>query len=660
MSTRTWAAIFAAAGLLAAVISASPSQAMVKGKPVHALALHGEPKHGPDFTHFDFVNPDAPKGGTLITTNGNDATFDTFNGFTLKGAPVRLVGIMHDTLMASGQDEPFTMYCLVCETAEVADDNTWVEFKIRDGAKFSDDSPITGEDVAFTFAALVEKGAPIYRLYYADVSKVEAKDPKTVRFLFKNAKNRELPAILGQLPVLSKAYWEKRDFTATTLDIPVGSGAYTIDTYEIGRHVEYKRVANYWGANLAVNRGMNNFDRIRVEYFRDNTVRFESFKTGAFDFYQEYTARQWATGYEFPAVRDGRVKKMEVIDGSPMTAQSITVNLRRPMFQDRRVREALGYAFDFESLNNTIFYKQYTRLRSYWQKSDLEAKGLPSAAEMALLEPLRDKIPPEVFTAEFTRPTTDGQGDVRANLEKARDLLTAAGWVVKNGQLVNEKTNQPFIFEITEVQQGLETVLNPWIKNLERLGIKATIRIIDSTQFINRLNEFDYEVMTLPAGNTLSPGNEQAEFWSSEAADRKGSRNYSGVKDPAVDALVQKVIDAEDRDRLIAATRALDRVLTWNHYRLLTYSTSADRYAVWNKLKHPEKTPLLGLGNGAGIISWWWMDPAAAQTPAASGTPATETAAEPKSPGSNRLGIILLAIAAVAVVGFVFLRRRGK
>lgn len=648
MSKTAWAATCAAAFLVAA----SPSHAMVKGKPVHALALHGEPKHGPDLKHFDFVNPDAPKGGTLVTTNGNDATFDTFNGFTLKGAPVRLAAIMHDTLMASGQDEPFTMYCLVCETVEVAADNSWVEFKLHADAKFSDGSAITGEDVVYTFTTLVEKGAPLFRLYYADVAKVEAADARTVRFIFKNAKNRELPAILGQLPVLSKAYWEKRDFTATTLEIPVGSGAYTIDTYEIGRHVEYKRVPSYWGANLPVNRGMNNFDRLRVEYFRDNTVRFEAFKTGAFDFYPEATARMWATAYDFPAIKDGRVKKMDVVDGSPMAAQSITVNLRKPMFQDRRVREALGYAFDFESLNNTIFYKSYTRLRSYWQKSDLEAKGLPSRAELALLEPLRDKIPPEVFTKEFTQPTTDGQGDVRGNLEKARDLLTQAGWVVKNGQLVNEKTSQPFVFEITEVQAGLETVLNPWIKNLERLGIKASIRIIDSTQFVNRVNDFDFEVMTLPFANSLSPGNEQAEYWSTEAADRAGSRNYSGVKDPAVDVLVQKIIDAEDRESLITASHALDRVLTWNHYRLLTYSIAADRIAVWNKIQGPEKTPLMGLANGAGIISWWWMNPTAAQTPAA------ETAAQPESSGSNRMGIILLVIAAIAVVGFVFLRRR--
>ena len=613
MGKMTWAATCAALGLGMAAMSPFTAQALVRGKPVHAISLYGEPKYGPDFKNFDYVNPDAPKGGTLVTTNGNDATFDTFNAFTLKGAAVRNAALMHDTLMTSGQDEPFAMYCLICETAEIAPDNTWVEFKVRNGAQFSDGSAITANDIAFTFNTLIEKGAPLYRLYYADVAKVEVKDARTARFIFKNGTNRELPAILGQLPVLSKAYWSKRDFTATTLEVPVASGAYTIESYEIGRYVVYKRVPKYWAANLPVNRGMNNFDRIRVEYFRDNTVRFEAFKTGTFDFYQEYTARQWATGYDFTAIKDGRVKKMEVVDGSPMNNQSIVFNLRNPLFQDRRVRQALNYAFDFESLNKTIFYRQYTRLRSYWQKSDLEAKGLPSPAELALLEPLRDKVPPEVFTQEFTQPTTEGQGDIRSNLLKARDLLAAAGWVLKDGILVKADTGAQFAFEITEVQAGMETVLNPWVKNLERLGIKATIRVIDSTQFINRLNEFDFEAFTLPAANSLSPGNEQLEHWSSEAAKRKGSQNYSGVQDPAVDALVGKIISAQDRDSLIAATRALDRVLNWNFYRVLTYGATADRYAYWTKLQHPEKTPLLGLGNGAGIIAWWWMDPTAAK-----------------------------------------------
>ena len=605
MSKMAWVSICAAV-LMAA---SQPALAFVRGKPVHALALYGEPKFGPDFKNFDYVNPNAPKGGTLVTTNGAAETFDTLNGFTLKGVPVAYSGLMYDTLMVESRDEPFTMYCLICETVEVAPDNTWVEFKIRPIAKFQDGSPITAEDIAFTFATLTEKGAPQYRLYYADVAKVEVKDKLTARFVFKTATNRELPAILGQLPVLPKNYWSKRDFAATMLDIPLSSGPYTIESFEIGRYVLYKRAVKYWAADLPVTRGTNNFDKVRIEYFRDNTVQFEAFKTGTFDFFAENTARRWATGYDFQAVKDGRVTKLEISDGSPMGNQSITLNIRRPLFQDRRVREALGLAFDFESLNNTVFYKQYTRLRSYWQRSEMEAKALPSPAELALLEPLRDKVPPEVFTKEFQQAANSDQAALRVNLLKARDLLAEAGWVVRDGTLM--KGNTAFVFEVVEYQANMETVLNPWIKNLERLGIKATIRVIDTTQYANRMNDFDFDATTIPSGNSLSPGNEQADFWSSDSATRKGSANYGGVSDPAVDTLVKKIIDAEDRPSLIAATRALDRVLTWNYYRLLTYSAPVDRLAYWDRLQRPAKIPLLGwAASGAAVVTLWWMDPA--------------------------------------------------
>ncbi len=604
MSKTAWVSI-----CLAAMIAAcQPAQAFVRGKPVHALALYGEPKFGPDFKNFDYANPNAPKGGTLVTTNGAAETFDTLNGFTLKGVAVAYSGLMYDTLMDESVDEPFTMYCLVCETVEVAPDNTWVEFKIRPIAKFQDGSSITAEDIAFSFTTLAEKGAPFYRMYYADVAKVEVKDKLTARFTFKTNTNRELPAIVGQMPVLPKSYWSKRDFTATTLDTPLASGPYTIESFEVGRYVLYKRVPKYWAADLPVMRGRYNFDKVRVEYFRDNTVQFEAFKNGTFDFFAENTARRWATGYDFPAVKDGHVKKLEIADGSPMSYQSITLNLRRPLFQDRRVREALALAFDFESLNKTVFYQQYARLRSYFQRSEMEAKGLPSPAELALLEPLRDKVPPEVFTQEYNPATDDDQAALRANLLKARDLLAAAGWAVKDGALM--KGNTPFVFEVTEEQPNMETVLSPWIKNLERLGIKATLRVIDTTQYLNRMNEFDFDATTIPSGNSLSPGNEQSEFWGSESAGRSGSSNYSGVKDPAIDALVKKVIDAEDRPTLVAAARALDRVLTWNYYRLLTYSSPKDRLAYWDRLQHPEKIPLVGWGAaGTGVVSLWWMDP---------------------------------------------------
>jgi microcin C transport system substrate-binding protein len=615
MSRTAWVSACVGLALTAALLGPliSPAQAFVRGKPVHALALYGEPKFGADFKNFDYVNPDAPKGGTLVTTNGAATTFDTLNPFTLKGVAAVNAALMHDTLMVGGLDEPFTMYCLICETVEVAPDNTWVEFKLHPTAKFQDGSPITAEDIAFSFATLVEKGTPVYRLYWQDVAKVDVKDKLTARFVFKTSTNRELPAILGQLPILSKAYWSTRDFAETTLDVPVASGPYTIESFEVGRYVLFKRDPKYWAANLPVSRGTSNFDHIRVEYFRDNSVQFEAFKSGTFDFFAENTARRWATGYDFPGVKDGRVTKLEVSDGSPMAHQSVTFNLRRPLFQDRRVRQALGLAFDFEGLNKTVFYQQYTRLRSYWQQSDLEAKGLPSPAELALLEPLRDKVPPEVFTQEFNQATNNDQGELRTNLLKARDLLIEAGWVVRDGVLVKSDTGQPFAFEILENSPTMETVLNPWIQNLQRLGIKATMRVIDVTQFVNRINDFDFDATTIPGAMSLSPGNEQSEYWGSEAAERVGSQNYSGVKDPAVDVLIAKVVDAEDRPSLSAATRALDRVLTWNYYRMLTYSAPVDRLAYWDRLQRPAKIPLLGWGAaGAGVITMWWMDPAKA------------------------------------------------
>ena len=603
----------AALTVLLALGAANPAAALTRGKPVHAVAMYGEPKYGPS-QPFDFLNLNAPKTGTLVMANSVAQTFDSFNPFILKGSPQPQAAVlMHDTLMAEGRDEPFTMYCLLCETVEIAPDNTWVEFKLRTNAHFSDGSPITAEDIVWGFNTLMEKGSPTYKLYYGDVTKAEAKGKNAVRFTFKAGDNRELPLILGQVPVISKAYWSKRDFAATTLDKPVVSGPYLIDTFEVGRNIVLKRDPKYWGKDLVVNRGMYNFETVRVEYFRDDTVSFEAFKTGAYDFTWVASARKWVNEFNFPAVKDGRVQKYLVTDGQPMTPQAFIFNLRKPMFQDKRVREALNLAYDFESLNKTLFLGQYQRLRSYFQKSDLEAIGLPSADERALLDPLRDKLPPEVFTKEFTQPTTEGQGNVRDNLLKARDLLAAAGWVVKDGQLVNGKTGQPFVFEMIETQQGLDTMIMPWLQNLERLGIKGTLRQIDSTQYMNRANEFDYDVISISYPLGLNPGNEQRDYWGTGAADRKGSRNFSGIKDPAVDVLIEKIIAAPDRPALIAATRALDRVLTWNHYRALLYSGPSDRFAHWKKLHHPERVPMRGYGQWEGVMTMWWADPATDQ-----------------------------------------------
>ncbi|MBY0509291.1 MAG: extracellular solute-binding protein [Rhodospirillaceae bacterium] len=644
---------------------APDAHAIVRGKPVHGLALYGEPKYPADFKHFEYVNPDAPKGGTFVKTNEAYLTFDTFNPYTVKGASVHgLEMLLFDTLMVPSLDEPASVYGLIAQTAEVADDNSWVEFVLRPEARFADGSAITAEDVAFSYEVLIGKATPRYRGMYADVAKAEALNPNTVRFTFKTKENRKLPFLLAKyLPVLSKAYWKDRDFTATTLDVPVTNGPYGIESFEAGKYILYKRRGDYWAKDLPVNRGFNNFDHIRFEYFRDDDVEFEAFKTGVYDFRRETSAGKWATGYEFPAAQDGRVKKMEMKSIEPLTVQPVFLNLRRPLFQDRRVRMALSYAFDFESLNLNLFHKQYVRSRSYWQGSSLEATGLPSAEELKLLEPFREKVPPEVFTAAFTHLITAGNGDIRENLLKARELLKEAGWELRGDKLVNMKTGQPFAFEFLLRQQGSERVYVPFAQNLKRLGIEMTLRQIDTSQFINRLNDFDYDatVVVFPH-NDLTPGTEQLENWGSQAADVVGSNNASGVKDPVVDALIKKIIGAETYEEVTAATRALDRVLTWNYYQILTYTSPGERYAFWSKLKMPEPPPPLGLGGlgefstGLGETSMvlWWMDPASA----APTQPATSTETAEKPPASAPWGLIALVIVGAGMVLFVILRQR--
>jgi microcin C transport system substrate-binding protein len=602
------------AGIIAAFALASPAAAMVRGKAVHAITIHGEPKYGPDFKNFDYLNPGAPKGGTLVLGNANDHVFDTFNQFTLKGNVAQGLALINDPLMISGEDEPATNYCLICETIEVAPDNAWVEFKLRPQAKFNNGTPITADDVAFSFQILTTKGAPFYRVYWADVERAEVRTPTTVRFIFKTKDNPELASIIGQIPVLSKAYWSKRDFEATTLDNPVSNGPYTIDTFEIGRQITYKRNPNYWARDLPAMRGRYNFDRVRFEYYRDQTVQFEAFKRNEYDLFNERTAQQWATAYDFPAMKDGRVAKLEVVAHTPMEAQAFVLNLRRPQFQDRRVREALNLAFDFDALNRTRFSGLYTRVRSYFQRSELEPTGLPSPAEMALLEPLRAKIPPEIFTQEFQQPKTVNGGDLRTNLLKARTLLTQAGWEIKDGQLRKKGTSEPFVVEVLLNQPNMERIVLPWFQNLERLGIKGSIRVVETAQYANRVNSFDFDVFISSIYNSLSPGNEQAEFWSSAAADRPESFNYAGVKDAAVDTLISRLISAKGRDDLVTAAKALDRVLVANHYFILHYGPVPERYAYWTKLRHPERFPLAGMPSpGDSMISTWWMDPAAAR-----------------------------------------------
>ncbi len=575
------------------------------GAPVHGVALHGQPKYGPDFTHFDYVNPDAPKGGEArFSAIGS---FDTFNPFNIKGQPVVGIGQLFESLMTSSADEPFSEYGLIAESVEIPADRSSATFTIRPQAKFHDGSPITADDVLFSFETLKSKGNPSYRFYYASIASAERLDERRVKFTFAPGENRELPLIIGQMPVLSKKYWQDRDFAATTLDIPVGSGPYRIELFEPGRFMVYQRDENYWGKDLPVNRGQHNIDRLRYDYYRDVTVALEAFKAGAYDLRVENVAKQWATGYDFPALREGRVKKEIFPHQRTSGMQGFVYNLRRPLFQNPKVRQALAYAFDFEWSNRNLFHDQYRRTRSYFDNSELAARGLPSPEELALLEPLRKELPPEVFTAEYQPPVAKDDGQLRANLRKALELLQEAGWTFRDRKLVNAKTGEPFRFELLIDEPTWERIGLPFARNLERLGIDMTVRSVDSAQYENRMRDFDFDMAVNVWGQSLSPGNEQREFWSSAAADQPGSRNLAGLKNPAVDQLVDQLIAAPDRASLVTRARALDRALQWNYLVIPHWHIPYDRIAFWDKFGYPAVTPLQGVQLNA-----WWIDPAKA------------------------------------------------
>jgi microcin C transport system substrate-binding protein len=569
-------------------------------KTVHALAMHGDPKYGPDFAHFDYVNPEAPKGGTL--RSAAIGTFDSFHAYILRGSPGPSSSI--ETLLTSSDDEAFTEYGLLAESIEVPEDRSWVAFTLHAEAQWHDGKPITVDDVIFSFNILKEKGRPLYRIYYSSVKNAEPAGDRKVKFNFSGEMNRELPLIMGQLPILPKHYWESRDFEQPTLEAPLGSGQYVLDSFEAGRSVTLRRKPDYWGAKLPVNIGQLNFDVLRFDYFRDITVAFEAFKAGDLDRWIELSSSRWAKNYDFPAVKDGRVIKKNIPDNNPQGMQGYIFNLRRPMFSDRRVREAIGYAYDFDWMNKTLSDGQLVRTRSYFQGSELAATGLPTGEELAVLEPFRGKVPDEVFSTEYQPPKTDGSGNIRANLREAAKLLKEAGWEVQNGTLVQTSTGKPLEFEILLDDPFVERSTQPFIQNLERMGIRARMRTVDSAQYQNRTDSFDFDMIIVRFGQTLSPGNEQREFWGSANADRPGSQNVIGIKDPVVDQLIELVISAESRESLIARTRALDRVLQWGIYLVPQFNVPFDRVAFWNKYSFPAEPPKYGTGLGT-----WWLDP---------------------------------------------------
>ena len=615
----------------------------------HAIAMYGEPKYGPDFTHFDYVNPEAPKGGTIRLARRG--TFDSFNPYIPKGNAG--AGWSVERLLVHSGDEPFTEYGLIAETVEWPQDRSWVIFNLRPEARWHDGKPITVDDVIWSFEMLKTKGHPFYRFYYGSVANAEKLGERRVKFSFNETGNRELPLIIGQLPILPKHYWEAegRDFEKTTLEPPLGSGPYRIVDFEAGRYVVVERVEDWWGKDLAVNRGRANFQRIRYDYFRDDTVIRQALKSGDIDFHSETQSKAWAVDYDVPPVREGWLQKVEIPHQQPTGMQAFVMNIRRPMFQNRLLRRALAFAFDFEWTNRNLLFGAYRRTESYFSNSELASTKLPEGEELEILERYRGHIPEEVFTTPYSAPATDGSGWPRANLKRAFDLLAEADWVVEDMKLVNAETKQQLRFEILLVSPAFERVMLPFVRNLKRLGIDARLRLVDESQYINRLRSYDFDMIVGGWGESESPGNEQREFWSSRAADSPGSRNRIGIKDPVIDELIELLIVAPTRDSLIARTRALDRVLLWNHFVIPNWHRRQLNILYWDKFSRPEKPARFGTSTDI-----WWFDPVKAAR-LEERRVAEPPSAELDGGGRPGLATTLAVIAGLLLAGFFVFRR---
>ena len=571
---------------------------------IHGLAIHGETRYPANFTHFEYVNPDAPKGGEIIINSVSSGGFDSLNPYILKGeAASGIEKYLYETLATMSSDEAFSHYGRVAKSMEVANDRSWIIFNLNEKARFHDGHPITSKDVVFSFNTLLEKGHPSYASYYRDVEKVEALSKHRVKYSFKVKNNRELPLIVGNTPVMPAHYWKDKDFTQTTLTPPLGSGPYKISHVDPGHAITFERVKDYWGQNLPVNRGRYNFDKITIDYYRDNTIALQAFKSGEYHFRTEHTSRNWATSYTGPNFGNGHIVKREIRHQLPTGMQGFVYNTRRPLFKDAKVRQALNNAFDFEWTNKQLFYGAYTRDNSYFSNSELASSGLPSPEELAILEPFQGQIPDEVFTTPYQAPSTDGSGNVRNNIRSALRLLKQAGWQVKDKKLVNDK-GERFAFTILLILPDFKRVVLPFKKNLARLGIDVKIQLVDTQQYITRVQSFDFDMVVTTFGQSLSPGNEQYNYWHSSTADQQGSRNWIGIKNPVIDKLVESVIAAPDRESLIHRTRALDRVLLWNHYVVPHWHIRNFRVAYWNIFSQPSIQPIYDLG-----FDNWWIDP---------------------------------------------------
>lgn len=599
--------------LLAALLFAALVPALAVGAAesppspaVHGIAMHGVPKYPAGFAAFDYVNAQAPKGGLL--RHGAIGTFDTLNPYIVKGRAALGLGDVFESLMQRSWDEPFSLYGLIAESIQVPDDRSWVAFTLRPEARWHDGRPITVDDVLFSWTTLRDQGRPNHRAYYGRVARAEKQGERGVRFTFAppdtGIPDRELPLILGLMPILPRHYWEGRSFETTTLEPPLGSGPYRIAALDPGRSITYQRVPDYWGRDLPVNRGQYNVDTIRYDYYRDDSIALEAFKAGAVDFRRETDPTRWATGYESPAVRNGRIRLESLPHGRPEPMRALIFNTRRPMFQDPRVREALSHALDAEWINRTLFHGAFRRAASYYPNSELAATGLPGPAELAILEPWRASLPPELFTHPVALPATDASGPsgLRPNLRKATALLAQAGWTIRDGRAVGGD-GQPLRFEILLNNPADERVALEFARALERIGVTAAVRTVDSAQYQARLDSFDFDMTLRHWASSLSPGNEQPYYFGSAAADQEGSRNYPGIRNPAVDAIAASLGETTDRADLVARVKALDRALLWGHYAIPLYYLPDDRVAFWSRLHHPAIVPVYGV-----ILETWWIE----------------------------------------------------
>ncbi|MCX7383202.1 MAG: extracellular solute-binding protein [Alphaproteobacteria bacterium] len=590
---------FLAAALL--VLLSIPALAQT---PSHGVSMSGALQLPAGFAHFPYVNPDAPKGGEISL--GTVGTFDSFNGFVLRGVAAGEIGRIYDTLLRDSADEASTAYGHIASSLTLAADRRAVTFALRPEARFHDGRPITAEDVAWTFNTLREQGRPQYKQYYADITAVTVTSPTTVTFTFRTAENRELPLILGQLVVLPKHWWAGRDFSRGLTEAPLGSGPYRLESFELGRSTVMARVPNYWARDLGTSKGMYNFERIRTEYYRDSTVAMQAFKAGKIDFRRENISKNWATAYDFPAVEKGLVKKEIFRHRLPTGMQGWMMNTRRPMFADPRVRRAMAEVFDFEWTNRNLFFGAYTRTQSYFSNSPLAATGLPEGAEKTLLERYRGKIPDSVFTETFRLPVTDGSGNNRDGLRAALALLKQAGWDVKERKLVDAQGRQ-MSFEILVDDPSFERIATPYSQWLQRLGADVRVRTVDAAQYQRLTDAFDFDMTMMVIPQSEFPGNEQREYFSCDSAKADGSNNVAGVCSPAIDALIDLVVNAPDREAQITATRALDRVLLHGWYAVPNWHLGAIWGAFWDRFGYPKIPIRTGLA-----FDTWWVDPARA------------------------------------------------